>query len=258
VNNKAILALLLAIMLPLVSYLLVNHYSKQAVVMPPRYFYDSVAIREENGKKFTDTIWHRLQGPLFTNQMGKEVHLSDIKHKVIVVNFFFTSCPTICPGLMRNMKRLQDSFKGSDTLVQFISITVDPEHDSTEKIRAYADRLGINHDNWWILTGNKNEIYDFAFREMKASIADTQVDTAFIHTENFFLLDTTHVIRGWYNGFDENKLSKLAANIPMLMLERDKSAPSIFRSFIPILPIIFIGIGLVFVVILILQRNRKK
>jgi protein SCO1/2 len=93
---------------------------------------------------------------------------------------------------------------------------------------------------------------------MKASIADSNVDTAFIHTENFFLLDSSRVVRGWYNGFDTLKQAQLARDIPTLMLERDKKSPSIFREFIPYLPVIFIGIGMVILLMNILIRIKNK
>jgi protein SCO1/2 len=135
---------------------------------------------------------------------------------------------------------------------------VDPEHDSFPQLRKFADRLGVNHDSWWFVTGNKKEIYDFAFQELKASIADSNVDTAFIHTENFFLLDTNRVVRGWYNGFDTVKQAQLVQDIPTLMLERDKKSPSIFREFIPYLPVIFIGIGLTILVVSLLNKKNKN
>ncbi len=248
---------MLAILLPFTGYWLVKYFSKDAVQMPHHYFYDSVAVREKNGKTSADTIWHKVKSIPFTNQLGKQVSLDDLKGKIIVLDFFFTHCPTICPGLARNMKKLQDSFVKNDSIVQFISVSIDPEHDSVPQLRKFADRYNVNHDTWWFVTGNKKEIYDFALQEMKASVADSAVDTAFIHTENFFLLDTSHIVRGWYNGFDEEKQAQLVRDIPTLMLERDKNQPSVFRDFIPILPIIFIGIGLVVVLMAILGRNKK-
>jgi protein SCO1/2 len=155
------------------------------------------------------------------------------------------------------MKKLQDSFQKNDSIVQFISISVDPEHDSVAQLRKFADRFNVNHDTWWFVTGNKKDIYDFALNELKASIADVNVDTAFIHTENFFLLDSSHVVRGWYNGFDTLKLARLAMDIPTLMLERDRKRPSILRGFIPYLPVIFLGIGLTILLVSLLNRNKK-
>lgn len=256
-NKKAILSLLLVIVLPLISYWLVKVLSKDAVHMPQRYFYDSVAIKEKNGKTTSDTIWHQVKNISFTNQLGKKVSLDELHGKILVINFFFTKCPSICPGLAKNMKKLQDSFVKNADIVQFITISVDPENDSVPALRKFADRFNVNHDSWWFVTGDKAEIYDFALKELKASVADSNVDTAFIHTENFFLLDSNRVVRGWYNGFDTAKQSMLAMDIPTLMLEKDKKSPSILREFIPYLPVIFIGIGLTILVVSMLNRFKK-
>lgn len=258
-NKKAILALLLAIVMPFTGYYIVKYYSKEAVHMPGRYFTpDTVIVSEKNGKTVTDTVWHQVKNIEFTNQLGKKVSLDDVKGKVLVIDFFFTRCPSICPGLARSMKRLQDSFVKNDSIVQFISISVDPEHDSVPQLRKFADRYSANHDTWWFVTGNKTGIYDFALNELKASLADTNVDTAFIHTENFFLLDSNRVVRGWYNGFDTVKQAKLVRDIPLLMLEKDKKAPSVFRDFIPILPVIFVAIGIVFIALIIFSRQKNR
>ena len=190
-NKKAVLALMLALVMPFAGYFIVKYYSEGSVHMPHRYFEpDSVVVKEKNGKTVTDTIWHKVKNIEFTNQLGKKVSLYDLKGKIIVIDFFFTRCPSICPGLARSMKRLQDSFLKNDSIVQFISISVDPEHDSVPQLRKFADRINANHDSWWFVTGNKKDIYDFALNELKAGLADTEVDSAFIHTENFFLLDS--------------------------------------------------------------------
>jgi protein SCO1 len=258
-KKSAILSLLLAILMPAAGYLLVKHYSVKAVHMPRKYYEpDSVITRERNGKTVTDTIWHKVKNMQFTNQLGKKVSLYDLHGKIIVLDFFFTRCPSICPGLARSMKKLQNSFLKNDNIVQFISISIDPEHDSVPQLRKFADRYNINHDTWWMVTGDKKEIYDFALNEIKANIADPGVDTAFIHTENFFLLDSNKIVRGFYNGFDTAKQARLVSDIPLLMLERDKTSPSIFRDFIPILPIIFIAIGFILIIIIVLNNKRNK
>ena len=258
-NKKAILALMLALVMPFAGYYIVKYYSKDAVHMPARYFTpDSVVVSEKNGKMVTDTIWHSVKNIEFTNQLGKKVSLDDLKGRILVVNFFFSRCPSICPGLAISMKRLQDSFKKNDSIVQFISISIDPEHDSVPQLRKFADRYNANHDTWWFVTGDKKEIYDFALNELKAGLADTEVDSAFIHTENFFLLDSSRVVRGWYNGFDTVKQAELVQAIPLLMLEKDRKKPSVFQGFIPILPIIFICMAVVLVAFLIFNRRKKK
>jgi protein SCO1/2 len=257
VNRKAILALLFTILLPLTGYWIVKYISKDAVHMPRHYFYDSVTVKEERGKALQDTAWHQVKNISFTNQLGKTVTLDDAHGKILVINFFFTRCPVVCPGLTKAMKRLQDSFKKNADIVQFISISVDPEYDSVAQLRKYADRFNVNHDSWWMVTGDKKEIYDFAIKEMKANIADPHVDTAFIHTEDFFLLDSNRIVRGWYSGYDTVKQSQLARDIPTLMLEKDKKSPSILRGFIPYLPVIFIGIGMVIFLVTFLSKNKK-
>ena len=230
-NKKAILGILLAIVLPYTGYYMVKYYSEAAVQMPQRYFYDSVATTEKNGKIIIDTIWHKVKSISFTNQLGKKVNIDSLHGKILVINFFFTRCPVICPGMAKAMKRLQNSFINSnDSIVQFISVSIDPEHDSVPQLRKFANRYTSNHENWWFVTGDKKEIYDFALNDIKASIADVNVDTAFIHTENFFLLDKNHVVRGWYNGLDTIKQARLVRDIPLLMLEKNKKRT--FKEFL--------------------------
>jgi protein SCO1/2 len=230
-NKKAILGLMLAIVMPFTGYYLVKYYSEQAVHLPRRYFYDSVAVSAKNGRTNTDTIWHSVKNLAFTNQLGKTVSLSDLNGKILVIDFFFSRCPSICPDMAKAMKRLQQSFvKSNDTIVQFISISIDPAHDSVPQLRRFANRYTNNHDNWWFVTGDKQQVYDFALQELKANVADPNVDTAFIHTENFFLLDRDRVVRGWYNALDTTKQAKLVSDIPLLMLEKRKKRS--FKEFL--------------------------
>jgi protein SCO1/2 len=229
-NKKTVLALTLAVLLPVVSYILVRYYSNRDVQMPYRYFYDSVNAIKKNGKTTNDTAWHHVSNMQFTNQFGKKVSFDDLKGKIIVLDFFFTRCPTICPQLAKAMKRLQSSFTNNDSIVQFVSVTVDPLHDSVMQLRKWAEKYSVNPDSWWLLTGNRDSIYHFAISEIKANIADVNVDTAFIHTEDFFLLDKERIIRGWYNGFDSTAQKKLVRDIPLLMLEKDRKKT--FKEFI--------------------------
>ncbi len=230
-NKRALLGLMVAIVLPFTGYYIVKYYGEAAVQMPHRYFFDSVATIKDNGKLTTDTIWHKVNNITFTNQLGKPVSLDDLKGKILVIDFFFTRCPSICPNMAKAMKRLQNSFINSnDSIVQFISVSIDAAHDSVPQLRKFANRYTSNHDSWWFVTGNKKEIYDFALQEIKANIADVNIDTAFIHTENFFLLDKNRVIRGWYNGLDTVAQTKLVRDIPLLMLEKNKKKT--FKEFL--------------------------
>ena len=231
-KKTTIITLLVVIVLPIISYLLVENLSRDAVQMPRRYFYDTVVVKREKGKEVNDTVWHKIKPFKLKNQFGKEVGLDDLNGKIVVANFFFTSCPSICPKLTRNMKRLQDAFKKTDTIVRFVSFTVDPERDSVQKIKAYGDKFSIDHDTWWMLTGDRKVIYDVALNEFKASIAsEGNIDTGFIHTEKFFLLDRDKVVRGWYNGLDSVNLGRLIKDVVLLNMERDKKKKrNLFRK----------------------------
>ncbi|HXR83118.1 MAG TPA: SCO family protein [Hanamia sp.] len=229
-NKKSFIALVVAVFLPLTGYLLVSYYSKDVVQMPQRYFYDSVNVINANGKLTYDTSWHHVSNMHFTNQLGQQVSFNDLKGKIIVLDFFFTHCPTICPQLAKSMKKLQNSFPNNDSIVQFVSISIDPKHDSVAQLRKWAAKFNVNPDSWWLLTGDRDSIYRFALNEMKASVADADVDTAFIHTQNFFLLDKERVVRGWFDGLDSVAQSKLVRDIPLLMLEKDKKRS--FKDFL--------------------------
>ncbi|MEO6682689.1 MAG: SCO family protein [Ginsengibacter sp.] len=229
-SKKALLALAIAIVLPLTGYFLLSYYGNRDVVMPRHYFYDDVVAVQKNGKTTYDTVWHQVKNIQLTNQLNQQVSLDDLKGKIIVLSFFFTRCPTICPQLGHAMKKLQNSFPDNDSIVQFIYMTVDPKHDSITQLRNWAEKFKVNPDSWWVVTGNRDSIYDFAFSEIKASVADVNVDTAFVHTENFFLLDKNRVIRGWYNGLDSTAQERLVRDIPLLMLEKDHKKS--FKQFI--------------------------
>jgi protein SCO1 len=238
VNQKALYALMLALLLPLVCYFIIKRYSDEAVSMPPHYFADSVVSQTKNGKLRSDTVWHTLGDFSLVNQMGDTITWSDLKGKIIVADFFFTHCPTICPGLTKNMKRLQESITngervGDKTNLQthFLSFSIDPERDSVSRLKYWADRFQIDPGKWWLLTGNKKSIYDFAIKEMKIGITDGEgVDTNFIHTDHFVLIDSNRNVRGYYHGLDTVALSRLSEDIVLLTLEKGKHEKSVFAG----------------------------
>ena len=231
-KKTTLLAFLMVTLLPIASYLFVSNLSKDAIKMPRRYFYDTVLVKMDKGKKVNDTVWHKVRPFKLKNQFGKEVGLEDWGGKIIIADFFFTSCPSICPKLTRNMKKLQTAFKKTDSLVRFVSFTVDPTRDTVQALKAYGDKFGIDHDTWFMLTGDRNELYDIALNEFKASIASNgNIDTGFIHTDRFFLLDKDRVVRGWYSGLDSVNLDKLIKDVVLLNMERDKKKKrNLFRK----------------------------
>ncbi len=231
-SKKGFIGLLLAVGLPVLSYYIVKYTSEDTVEMPRRYFFDTVTEKTVKGKLVKDTVWHKVANFTFTNQLGKTVSVDSLKGKILVVDYFFTRCPNPCPKLTRNMKKMQDAFLKTDSLVHFISLTVDPGRDSVEALKRYADKYKVRHNNWWFLTGEKKQIYDLAYNEFKAATIDGgEVDTAFLHTNKFYLLDKDRVIRGWYDGTDTVAMAKLARDIGLLFLEKDKKKKrNLFRK----------------------------
>lgn len=266
-NKTAVYALLLALMVPLLSYFIIKKLSDKAINMPPRYYPDSIIEKTVDGKLQTDTVWHRLPEISMINHMGQEVGWQDMMKdstgKIIVADFFFTRCPTICPALTKNMKWLQETLKKSEKVgdrtadyVQFLSFSIDPERDSVPELKKWADRFQVNSANWWLLTGNKKEIYDLSINEMKLGLVDgEEVDTSFIHTDRFVLIDRDRIVRGYYHGLDTTSLAKLSRDIVLLSLEKDKKRKSFFAGKLELIAVVFLlaFVGLV-IFFLLLRR----
>ena len=268
-TKKAILGIIIALIIPLTGYFILKIASNENIHMPGHYILDSVATREINGKVEHDSIWHTVGDIRLVNQLGDTVNLYDLRGKVLVADFFFTSCGSICPTLTRNLVRMQRSFeKGGDikgTLVgmnnvQFLSFSIDPLRDSVSKLKQYADKYGVNHDNWWFLTGNRDSIYDFIFQQLKVDKYDdeTPIDPNFAHTGRFVLLDRDFGIRGYYNGLDTAEaLPKLAEDIGKLMVEKSAAHPSPL-PFNPTEMAIVFFIAIVLVVFIAYALNKRK
>lgn len=216
--------------MPLIGYLIVDHYGKNVVHVPRFYAPEKVDTIVKDGKVSYDTTYHTLKDFTLTNQLGQQVRLSDMGNRILVVNFFFTSCPTICPTLTGNMKQVQAAFNKHDTLVQLLSLSVDPERDTVAAIKKYADKYGIDPKNWWLLTGDKKEIYDLARYEffVNAVQGDGGPDD-FIHTEKFVVIDKDRHIRGYYNGLDTNDIRRMVNDIAVLHIAKDKKKPGLLK-----------------------------
>ncbi len=256
VNKKALYAVMLAMLLPLTAYFIVKRKSETAVTMPRHYLPDSVVAVTKSGKRTTDTAWHRLANFSLTNQEGKIVSLDSLKGKIIIADFFFTHCPTICPGLTRNMKRLAESIHNGQRVgdktnkqVHFISFSIDPERDSVERLKYWADKFQIDPEQWWLLTGDKKVIYDMVIEEMKVGLVDGKgIDTNFIHSDRFVLIDSNRHVRGYYSGLDSLSLAKLSNDLVLLTMEKDPRSKSFFDGKLELMAVVFLlaimGVGL--------------
>ena len=167
-----------------------------------------------------ETVAHVVPEFEFTNQMGRKVTRTDMQGKVTVVNFFFTSCPTICPKMMRNMQTVQELYLNDDNVV-LLSHTVDPKRDNQARLAKYADAYHIDSDRWSLLTGSKKDLYRQARNGyyMAASQGDGG-DHDFIHSENLVLIDRQMRIRGYYDGTNEKDVDQLIKDISKLKREK--------------------------------------
>lgn len=263
-SKKAVYAVLVALLIPMAAYFLLKGFSDHSVEMPRHYLPDTVITKTKGGKQYSDTVWHTLPDFALTNQEGHKVGWKDIGDKVVVANFFFTHCPTICPSITRNMKELQDGISNAQkvgttdpTFIQFLSFSIDPERDSVSRLKDWADRFQVNPERWWLLTGDKKEIYDLSNNHMKLIAVDGQhVDSNFIHTDIFVLIDRHRNIRGYYHTLNQDftpdtvSLSRLSRDIILLSLEKDATRKGPFSGKLELLAIVFlitiIGVGLLF------------
>ncbi len=256
---------MLALLLPLVAYFIVKQKSEKAVHMPPHFHADTVMEVVTKGKKQYDTVWHRVGDFSLTNQEGRTITWDSLKGKIIIADLFFTRCPTICPGMTRNMKRLAESIHNgkkvgdkTNRLVHFISFSIDPERDSVQRLKYWADRFQVNPEQWWLLTGSKRVIYDLALRDLKLGLEDGEgVDTNFIHSDKFILIDSNRIVRGYYSGLDSASLAKLSADLVLLTMEKDPNQKSFFAGKLQTFAVVFLmaifGVGLFF----FLLRKKK-
>ena len=160
---------------------------------------------------------HKIPHFEFLDQEGKVFTNKNLDGKIYIADFFFTSCAGICPIMTKNMFKIQQEFF-NDPLVKIVSHTVHPEKDSVAVLNEYAKLNKIDSKKWHLLTGDKQELYDIARKGYFAvSKVDENIQDAFIHTENFILVDNNQRIRGVYNGTLPFEIKRLIEDIYFLI-----------------------------------------
>lgn len=187
----------------------------------PIYGPKEVVAVERDGRTVIDTVYHMLPSFSFTDQFGRPFTDKDVEGKILVANFFFTRCGTICPKMGVQMQQLQlklddPAFKD----VVFLSHTVDPEHDTPEVLRDYARKLQADTARWKFLTGNKADIYLQGSEGYHVAAREEVMEPGgFLHSELFVLVDKDRRIRGYYDGTTTKGMNDCAADIKMLLKE---------------------------------------
>ena len=166
--------------------------------------------------------YHRISDFSLFNQNGDTVTQNNYKNKIYVADFFFTTCPDICPIMTGNMLYLQEKLK--ETNVMLASFSVTPEIDNVEVLKKYSIDKGVNDSNWNLMTGEKKQIYDLARKSyLVAKTVPENKNHGMIHTENFVLVDKEKRIRGYYDGTNIEDMVKLLDDIQILIKSYENS-----------------------------------
>ncbi|NNC82693.1 MAG: SCO family protein [Flavobacteriales bacterium] len=190
----------------------------------PYFFPEEVVQKQVDGQMVNDTIWSTIPPFQFVDHQGQTLDRSYIDGHISVVDFFFTTCTTICPKMTRQMRTLvweleEDYFDE----VRFLSLTVDPEYDTPEVLMDYRKSMEITDKRWSMATGDKEEIYDLGVNGFRVTTQeDVDQQGNFLHSEKFILVDKEGHIRGYYDGTDPEEVRELEEDIKMLIGQERK------------------------------------
>ena len=165
-----------------------------------------------------DTVYHSIADFAFVNQVGDTIRKEDMAGKIYVADFFFTTCPTICPVMKKEMLRVYEQFKG-DPNFRILSHSIDPSHDTQAVLKDYAEKLGVpDAATWNFLTGDQEKIFEIGQTSyLTTTMADDMEPGGFLHSGAFLLVDQQGRIRGVYDGTKTDQVDRLLADIPKLI-----------------------------------------
>ena len=187
-------------------------------------YYHSVSREQPKSLPVLGEQGHKIRQFAFVNQLGDTVRKEDVSGKIYVVEYFFTTCKGICPKMNENMAEVFQAFRGNND-VMILSHTVDPKKDTVQAMHDYSLRYEADPKQWLFLTGDKKELYDMARYSYLVTAAEETDDTVdiesdFIHTDRFVLVDGDGQIRGQYTGTDKAAVKQLIADIKELLKEK--------------------------------------
>lgn len=168
----------------------------------------------ENG----DTIYHTVPDFEFTDQIGQTVTNEYFSGKAYIVDFFFISCPTICPVVKKQMLRIYEHFSEEDRIL-YLSHTIDPKRDTVGALKIYADNLGIDHTKWKFVTGKKDSIYEIADDYFSIAIENPDAPGGFDHSGRLILVDENRHVRSFCNGTDPDDVDRFMKDVDKLLKE---------------------------------------
>lgn len=165
-----------------------------------------------------DTIYHRVMEMNLLDQDSNTFRLDQFPDKLVIGDFFFTSCPTICPRVQKQMMRIYDKYK-DDNRVLLVSYSIDPRNDSTHVLKRYAENLGVDTEDWKFITGQKDSIFMLADSFFVSVVDDPSAPAGFDHSGRIILLDKARHIRGYAEGTDPESVTEFLGTIDQLLKE---------------------------------------
>lgn len=165
-----------------------------------------------------DTVYHRIADFSLVNQLGDTITNSDVSGKVYVADFFFTSCPTICPVMKKEMLRVYEKYQENPNF-KILSHSIDVAHDTPEVLKDYAEKLGVESASTWnFLTGDQEKIFELGQTSyLTTAMADQLEPGGFLHSGAFLLIDQQGRIRGVYDGTKSDQVDRLINDIPKIL-----------------------------------------
>ena len=181
----------------------------------------AVDVKMVNGKEVVDTIYQTVPDFSLTNQDGKIIDQNTTRGKIYVADFFFVTCPTICPRMKKNLLTVYNVYKGNPNIL-FLSHTIDPDHDSVSVLKDFAERLGADSKQWLFLTGNRDSIYELATHGYYATaLPDSTEPGGYVHSGGLILIDKNRRVRGIYDGTSEKDTKTLMDDMELLLNEKE-------------------------------------
>lgn len=186
----------------------------------PVYGIKTYGTKIVDGKEVQDSIDYTIPPFSLVDQDSNTITQDIAKGKIYVADFFFTSCPSICPPMKKQMLRIYDKYQNNKEVV-LLSYSIDPKRDTVDKLHKYAEKLGIaNTAKWHFLTGEKDSIYALANSYLVSAAEDPDAPGGHIHDGNFILIDKHKRIRGYYDGTQVESVDKLLSDIDVLLKEK--------------------------------------
>lgn len=213
--RKALIVLVI-LLVPSIFFLWIRSGKNQ--YKPLEYYGPKTPVEKiVDGKTIIDTVYHSVGGFSLLDADSNIVTEAITNDKIVVADFFFTTCKTICPKMSAQLMRVQNAFK-NDSNVVILSYTVDPENDRPAVLKSYAQEHNAIPGKWYFLTGEKNALYDLARQSyFVTAMEGDHITDDFIHSEQVILVDPLKHIRGVYDGTEYTEVNKLIEDVKVLL-----------------------------------------